>query len=478
VSFYSAAENLRRWFDPRYLTAFLSTAHANRGLERYRRAGITASTSFLSKGLTILISLVSVPLTVRYLGTERYGVWLTISSLLTWMALTDFGLAGYALVNVIAEADGRDDRKLAREYASSAFWSLIAISGILTLAIALSLHFIPLRSVFRVSAAISTQELYLACVVSLIVFAFNMPLNMSFSIYSAYQDGFAWHTWTMASNVLALIGLVVVTQFRGGLAALVAGTFGARVIVGIVNLVYVFASRYPWLRPAFAAVHCTRIKRLMSLGGKYMVTELANLGIQQSQPLIITQLLGPSKVTIFVIAYRIISLPLELSHLGTLPFVSAFAEARARYDWKWIRSAFKNASVACLFAGVPVSIAIAAASKFLVGLLAGSQAVPEWSVIIWLTIYTLTGMTFVTAGQALCGLERVGVFAVSQSCAAVLTISLGIVLAYEWGLAGVAAGMAIATLSTYGPLQGYRIHRLLHRSPAESRPTETEAMVA
>lgn len=216
MSFYSAAQNLRRWFDPRYLTAFLSTAHANRGLERYRRAGITASTSFLSKGLTILISLLSVPLTVRYLGTERYGVWLTISSLLTWMALTDFGLAGYALVNVIAEADGRDDREVACEYASSAFWSLIAISGMLTLAVALSLRFIPLRSVFRVSGAISTQELYLACVVSLIVFAFNMPLNMSFSIYSAYQDGFVWHTWTMVSNMLALIGLVVVTQFRGG----------------------------------------------------------------------------------------------------------------------------------------------------------------------------------------------------------------------------------------------------------------------
>src|SRR5205823_936498 len=135
----------------------------------------------------------------------------------------------------------------------------------------------------------------------LIVFAFNMPLNMSYSIYSAYQDGFVWNTWTMASNVLALIGLVVVTQFRGGLAALIVGTFGARVVVGIVNLIYVFASRYPWLRPAFPAVRRTRIKRLLTLGGKYMLTELANLGIHQSQPLIITQLLGPSKVTIFVI---------------------------------------------------------------------------------------------------------------------------------------------------------------------------------
>ena len=59
---------------------------------------------------------VSVPLTVHYLGAERYGVWLTISSLLVWVALTDFGLAGNALVNVLSEAVGNDDRGVARQY--------------------------------------------------------------------------------------------------------------------------------------------------------------------------------------------------------------------------------------------------------------------------------------------------------------------------------------------------------------------------
>src|ERR1700753_2279254 len=118
--------NFRQYLDTRVLKSFLGKANANRGLERYRRAGITASTSFLSKALTIVISFVSVPLTVHYLGAERYGVWLTISSLLTWMALTDFGIAGNALVNVIAEADGKEDRGLAREYTASAFWMLNA----------------------------------------------------------------------------------------------------------------------------------------------------------------------------------------------------------------------------------------------------------------------------------------------------------------------------------------------------------------
>ena len=209
------AEKLRRYLDVRVLKSFLTKTNLDRGLERYRRAGITASTSFLAKALTILIGFVSVPLTVHYLGAERYGVWLTISSLLTWLALTDFGIAGNALVNVIAEADGRDDRQAAREYAASAFWALVALSTAIGMSLAFTFRWIPWRSIFRVSMDVSTQELHLACALTLLVFALNLPLNMLNSIYSAYQDGFMSNMWGMASNVIALAGLIVVSRFRG-----------------------------------------------------------------------------------------------------------------------------------------------------------------------------------------------------------------------------------------------------------------------
>jgi O-antigen/teichoic acid export membrane protein len=121
---------LKSFLSLQKLKAIFTQSHANRGLERYRRAGITASSSFIAKALNILISFLSVPLTVHYLGAERYGVWLTISSLITWMSMTDFGLAGNALVNVLAETHGREDRKGAQQYSASAFWALSGISAV------------------------------------------------------------------------------------------------------------------------------------------------------------------------------------------------------------------------------------------------------------------------------------------------------------------------------------------------------------
>jgi O-antigen/teichoic acid export membrane protein len=442
------------------LKAFF-TKTADRGRERYRRAGITASTSFLSKALTIAIGFVSVPLTIHYLGAERYGVWLTISSLLTWMVLTDFGIAGNALVNVIAESDGKDDRQMAGEYAASAFWTLTSISLTIGLIFAVGFQWIPWRAIFRVSEVMTTRELHFACALTLLVFVLTMPLNMLNSIYSAYQDGVVANMWGIASNVLALVGLVVVTQFQGGLPALIIATSGTRILVSVANSIYLFAFRYQWLMPKPSAVRMVRIKRLFALGGKYMVTQLANLGIYQSQPLIITQMLGPSQVTIFVIAYKIISAPVDLAYIATTPFVSAFSEAKARNDWQWIRSAFKNSTLVCLAIGIPVTIGIGLAGKVLVRMLAGPQAVPEWSLIAWLCVYTLIGMGFMTLGQVLCGLEKIGVLAISLTASAVGTVLFGILLAHPWGLNGVAAGMALAKVLAYSPLQGYQAQRIL-----------------
>ena len=81
--------------------------------------------------------------------------------------MTDFGLAGNALVNVLAETSGREDRQGAQQYSASAFWALSGISvvaGVLCLA---TFRLIPWRAVFRTSAATSTHELQVAVALTL-----------------------------------------------------------------------------------------------------------------------------------------------------------------------------------------------------------------------------------------------------------------------------------------------------------------------
>jgi O-antigen/teichoic acid export membrane protein len=445
------------------LKTLLFKGSSSRGGERYRRASITASSSFITKALNVVISFLSVPLTVHYLGAERYGVWLTISSLLTWMTMSDFGLAGNALINVLAEASGKDDREGAQHYSASAFWALTGVGVLTGIVATATFRFIPWREVFQVSAAMSTHELQLACALTLGFLVLNFPLSMQQSIYSAYQDGFLANIWGIAANSLALLALVIVSRSHGGLPQLVLALSGTRAAVGIANFFFLYR-RYHWLKPSPSAVRWACVKRLFSLGSKYLVTQLASLGIYQSQPMIITQTMGPKYVVIFVVAYKIIALPMDLAYMATAPFISAFGEAKARMDWGWIKDAYMKANKASLMFGLPILALLVVFAKPIIRVWAGAAAVPSTSLILGLTLYTALGIALMTVGQLLVGLERVNALAVSLVLCALAIIGSSILVAPKWGLAGIAFCMAGSKLVTYWPIQLRELRRIFRET--------------
>lgn len=447
----------------RRLTSLVTRTHSDRGKERYRRAGITASMSMLSQGLAILMSLISVPLTVHYLGAERYGVWLTISSLLTWIAMTDFGLAGNALVNLVAEANGNDDRRQAQEYVASAFWALTAITLGVAVVFVVAFSHIPWRLVFRISSSMSTDELHQTCALTMAVFVLGFPLNMLNSIYTGYQDGFVANVWTIAGNLVALISLIVVTQMRGGLPFLVLALSGTRVLVAFASGSYLFYRRYPWLKPWPSAASWHGLKRLSRLGSKYSVMQLAALGIYQSQPLIITQLLGPSFVMIFVIAQKVITLPHGLMFMATQPLFSAYAEANARSDWKWIRKTLRRSLLASIAVGCVLTTIVGLVAKLLIRSWAGPEAVPDTALVVWLCTYTLVATATLSPAQMLNGLEAVGRPAAALCVCAAVAIGLGILFVQKWGLSGLACAMTVGLVLAYCTVLAYEVRRVFNR---------------
>src|SRR5690349_5907384 len=96
------------------LMVHLLSTQADRGSTRLRRAGLSGITSVIAQATAMAANLITVPLTVKYLGPERYGVWLTLCSAVAWLAVMDLGFGGNGLINVLAEADGNGDRDAAQ----------------------------------------------------------------------------------------------------------------------------------------------------------------------------------------------------------------------------------------------------------------------------------------------------------------------------------------------------------------------------
>ena len=64
--------------------------------------------SLMIKGFSILTQLILVPLTLGYLNTDLYGIWLTVSSILLWLGFFDIGFT-LGLRNKLSEALANGD---------------------------------------------------------------------------------------------------------------------------------------------------------------------------------------------------------------------------------------------------------------------------------------------------------------------------------------------------------------------------------
>ena len=100
------------------LNKIISYIHS--GNERSKRAKKSIISTFAIKLISIAISLFLVPLTIKYVNSYQYGIWLTISSLVTWLSFFDIGLAN-GMKNRFIESHSAGDFKLAKIYVSTTY---------------------------------------------------------------------------------------------------------------------------------------------------------------------------------------------------------------------------------------------------------------------------------------------------------------------------------------------------------------------
>ncbi|EOX3438087.1 oligosaccharide flippase family protein [Vibrio cholerae] len=91
--------------------------------------------AMLSKAISLMASFVMIPILLKSLGTEDYGLWVTLSSIAAWLLFFDFGL-GNSFKNTVAT----QSNELIRKEFSTAFslYCYVAIVLVITLVLFLT----------------------------------------------------------------------------------------------------------------------------------------------------------------------------------------------------------------------------------------------------------------------------------------------------------------------------------------------------
>jgi O-antigen/teichoic acid export membrane protein len=411
--------------------------------KRGRHIKLTAFTGLVSRGGSMLMTIVSVPLTLNYLGAERFGLWMTVTSVMTMLAFADFGI-GNGLLSVVAEAFGRDDEAAIRRYVSSAFVILNLIAALILVVFIAGIYpFVDWAHLFNVTSAGARAEAGPAILTLVVCFACSIAVLIVPRVQLALQQGFISNLSVTIGLGVSLAGIWVVAAQRGSVAMLVLVMLGTPVVAAAVNGI-IFFGRHRQYRPSAAFVDRAAMRRILNTGLMFVALQLGTSLSFASDKLIIARLLGAATVASYSVYERVFGVGANLMLSMLLPIWPAYAEAWARKDTVWVRRTLKRS----LALSIGISTAFAAVISIFgpwIVLVWTRKHVPVAPLVIYsLAIWCVLQCLLSAFSMLLNGLHLIRVQVIASLATACIAIPLKFFLVNRVGAAGAVMASCLA----------------------------------
>ena len=429
-------------------------AQSARSRDRYRRALMSTGAALGARGIRVLTAVAVVPLTLGYLGPERFGLWTTVTSLAALLVFADLGL-GNGLLTAVAKAHGeQDDAALARTVASG-IWMLAGVAAAFAAVVAAVALAVDWASVFNLRGAVARSEAGPAILVLGLCYAASLPLSAVTQIRNGLQEGYVNWAFTAGGNVLAIVLVLFTIQMRAGLPYVVLAFMGAPLVAGTANAAALLIRR-PALVPRWDRTRRFVALSLLRSGGQFLVLQAAMAAAFYSDTLIATSVIGPTAAAEYGVANTLFLIPIGLVAAGLAPLWPAYGESMARGDTAWIRVTLRRSLALSTLFTVPSAFALVLLARPIVHAWIGGEVEPPGLLIAGFGIWTVLSGIGTSLAVLLNGLHLLRVQAVTAVLMAVLNVTLSILLTQRIGVAGVIFGTVIAySAATLVPLLLY-----------------------
>ena len=361
------------------------TLNNDRRLARLLLGGLSG---FLGRGFGLVVSIITLPITVRYLGRMEYGIWVTISTSVIMLSVLDLGLAN-TLTNFISEAYAEDDRDKARRYFATAFWVSAGTVLLLAPVCWLAWSLANWGSIFHLNDPALLRQARDCVAVSAGFFLISLPLNLATKVLGGYQEVHIGNYFSMAGSALSLVAIVLTVELHGTIVALMAA-YCFSILLGSMGMnMWLCLWRKPWLLPLPSAVRLGTAGMLFRQGILFFLLQLTGLVVFYSDNLVITHFLGAGEVTPYSIGFRLTGYASLLQSLIVPSLWPALAESYQKGDLPWIQKNYRSINQKTLSLVAVIAFALALFGRPIIRVWAGQGAVPSSHLIWWMALFAL-----------------------------------------------------------------------------------------
>jgi len=309
---------------------------------------------FISKFGSFILSYLSLPIALSYLGVNYYGVWVVIFSVVSWIYNFDVGV-GLGLKNSLNDSFVKKDVVKSNELIATSYIILIIISLFILIISSVFILFFDINKILNITS-VSEEQVKLAILVSIFFTITNFVILLYKQLFSAVnQSGFAGMT-TIFYQLAVIVLLLIAKLYFSPSLLIVSIIYGASNLIVGVFFTIIFFKKNPDFDFKFSNFRSKYISTIGGVGIKFFIIQMCMVIIFTTDNILISKFLGAEFVTSYSLILKTYQAFIMISYIILTPYWTLFSESFFRNDVKWIIRQYKK--IYLLFIAMIISLVI------------------------------------------------------------------------------------------------------------------------
>lgn len=402
--------------------------------------------NFIFKGLGIGLSFISIPIMLKYLDKDNYGLWILILSITSWIYTFDVGI-GNGLKNRLAESLAKNTEKEAKEYIATSYFFVTIISAIFFLIIYSVLENINFSKLLNINY-LSNGELNKILIINIGFVCLNFVFSLCNNIFLGSQKSYLSSLNSVISQILNFVFLLGLFYLEENSIILLSLSYGFGIFLSHLSLTIYYFSKNSNLVFGIRDINTKITKNIFGIGLKIFLVQIAGLIIFSTDNFIITKYTGIENVATYNIVNKLFGIPLLMMSLITGPIWPAVTKAFHEGNKEWINNTLKRLKKIFLLIAL-ILLGMLFIAKPFIKLWTLDKIEPSFLLIAVCSLATLLTSFSSVYSTIIFGINvSWGIVILSLSQAVInIVVSLVAILYFDLGVVGVVLGTCFSMLT-------------------------------
>lgn len=425
-----------------------------------RRIRLAAITGAMAKAIALVAQVIAVAVAGRALGQDGFGLFVVITSLVSWVSLAGIGIApGLTLTTARAAAEGND--------AEAANQFVVALLLMLTVATLVIVGTLLLGATGIVDDTLSewmgstSDDGRTALQVMAVLVAAQLVVVVPESAQLGLQRQHVTNLWAAAGSAAAIVGMFAAGGAIGSVTAFLAISQGPQVVARFVNGVAFVVRHQRLMRPAHLRLR-EQAARLIGSGIAFAGLSMATVISLQVGLIIVAASTDTASLALAGVIVRGYMLEVSGLSLISTPTWPAIARAAALGERQWILHAYRSLTRAALAYSGAAALVILVALEPLIEVWTGMRVTDNALLRVLLAAFIVVNGWAHANAMTLVGLGLLGFTAVTLIAESVLVVALVAAFVPVAGVSAYVGALAVAAVLVSGWLLPWRVSRRLN----------------